>query len=237
MKKAVISLISLTVVGLIAYTLYANKEEMKADAKLSEVTSAVIPVKVVSVKKIALEEKVSADGVFIAKTDLALLSETQGKVVRVYKEKGSHVEKGELLAQVENDLIQSEVAAAQANYEKLQSDLERFTKLSENDAVTGRQLEEVKIGLKNAEAQYRSAKKRLENTYIRATASGNINDDFIQEGAFVSPGAKLYEIVDISVLKLNVKVSATEVLRVKEGDEVKITSSVYPDTQFTGKVT
>ncbi|MDZ7849181.1 MAG: hypothetical protein U5L96_22040 [Owenweeksia sp.] len=69
------------------------------------------------------------------------------------------------------------------NYEKLKADHQRFTKLAEKDAVTQRQLEEVSIGLENAEAQYRAAKKRLDNTSIRATANGIINEDYIQEGS------------------------------------------------------
>ncbi len=237
MKKIIAIVLSLSVVGFIAYTLAANKEEMKEDAKLAEISSKSIPVEVASPEEKSLATKVKANGTFQAKTDLTILSETQGKVIKVYKEKGDKANKGDLLAQVENDLIQAELEAAEANLLRLKSDMERFTKLSEEDAVTQRQLEEVRIGLKNAESQYKSTKKRLENTYIRATTSGNINDDFIQEGAFISPGVKLYEIVDISKLNLNVKLTAEEVLRVTEGDKIAVSTPVYPTEMFDATVT
>ena len=236
MKKVIIALISIAAIGLIGFTLYGNKQEMKEEAKLAEETSDAIPVEVTSLQKKALEAKVKADGILEAKTDLTILSETTGKVVAVHKEKGATVDKGELLAQVENEIIQTEVSAAKTNLEKLETDLERFTKLSEENAVTKRQLEDVKIGLKNAEAQYRSAKKRLENTYIRATAAGKINDDFLQEGEFINQGQRLYEIVDASTLKLKVKLTASEVLALKEGDSVKISTQVFPQKEFEGKV-
>lgn len=237
MKKFIIIAISIVATGLVAFTLIENKEEMKESAKLAQVTTDVIPVELTTVEKSALGTKVSASGTFSAVSDLSVLSETQGQVIKIYKKKGEHVQKGDLLAQVENDLLQAEVAAVQANYEKLKADQERFTKLAEKDAVTQRQLEDVSIGLKSAEAQYRAAKKRLDNTSIRATAKGIINEDYLQQGSYVSPGARLYDIVDVSNLKLNVSLTAEEVLNVKLGDKVDLSVKSYPDTKFTGKVT
>lgn len=237
MKKVIIITASVAALGLTAYKLYANKEEMKENAKLSEITSASIPVEIAHPEMLTLNTNVTADGTFEAKTDLTILSETQGKLVAVYKEKGVNVRKGDLLAQVDNELLRTQVAAAQANFEKLQADSARFTKLSQSDAVTQRQLEDVRIGLMNARAQFRQVQKQLDNTYIRATTSGIINDDFVQEGAYVSPGMQLYNIVDVSKLKLNVRLTANEILNVNEGDEINITSSVYPEETFNGKVT
>lgn len=237
MKRIIIITVTMGVVGLMAYKLYANKTEMAENAKLSEVSTNSIPVEITHADLQTLNRKVSADGTFQATTDLTVISETQGQTIRVLKEKGATVRKGDLLAQVENDVLSAQVDAARANLEKLRTDSTRFTKLSESDAVTQRQLEEVRIGLLNARAQFRQANKQLSNTYIRATASGIINDDFVQEGAYISPGARLYEIVDVRQLKLNVRLTAEEILNVNEGDEVSITTSLYPDADFTGKVT
>lgn len=237
MKKLIIILAVILGTGAIAYTLYANKEDMKEKAKLAEVSSGAIPVEVVKPELSVISDNRALEGVLKARTDLLILSETQGKVVKQYKEKGDRVGKGELLAQIENDLIQAEVDAAEANLEKLQLDVERFERLSETNAVTQRQLEDVKIGLKNAEAQFKGAKKRLENTYIRATAAGMINDDFIQEGEFINPGAKLFEIVNVKDLILDVKLTADEVLKVHEGDEIEISISNFNEEKFKGSVT
>ena len=236
MKKLSIPLITLVLIGLIGFTLYENKEEMEEEAKLAEVSSEAIPVQTTQLKKKAIQAQVEADGVLEANTDVTILSETQGKVISVLKEKGSSVKKGDLLAQVENEIIQAEVEAAKTNLEKLETDLERFTKLLKEKAVTQRQFEDIKIAVKNAEAQYRASKKRLENTYIRATASGKINNDFLQEGEFISVNDPLYEIVDASLLKLKVNLTAAEVLPLTEGDTVGISSALFPEKKFQGVV-
>lgn len=236
MKKIIFIVISLLTVGLVAFTLIENKEEMVEKAKLAEVTSDAIPVEITTVERLSPGTEVSASGIFSAVSDLSVLSETQGQVIRIYKKKGQAVKKGDLLAQVEKELIEAEFAAAESNYEKLLADQERFTKLAERDAVTQRQLEEVSIGLKSAEAQYRAATKRLDNTSIRATANGILHEDYIQEGSYVSPGLRLYDIVDVSKLKLNVSLTAEEVLKVNIGDHIEIGVRSYPDTEFSGEV-
>lgn len=236
MKKIIIVLVSLSLVGLIAFKLYANKTEMKENAKLSEISTESIPVQTVALESKIIETSRTADGLFEAKTDLSVISETQGKILNVYKEKGDKVTKGELLAQVENDLIKAEFNAAQANYEKFKLDRERFETLLKNNAVTERQYEDVNIGYINAETHYKQVKKRLENTSIRATTSGIINQDYVQEGGYISMGAKLYDIVDISSLKITVKLSANDIQKVHLGDEIPLSSSVFPGKEFKAKV-
>ncbi|QNR22576.1 efflux RND transporter periplasmic adaptor subunit [Croceimicrobium hydrocarbonivorans] len=236
MKKALLILSGVAILALMAFQLYNNKVEMAENAKLSEISSDAIPVETTKASRKILEEETTADGQLEPVTDLMVISETQGRVIRVLRKKGSTVSKGDLLAEVENDLLEAEVAATEANYLKLKADQERFSKLAEQNAVTQRQLEDIGIGLKNAEAQYKSAQKRLSNTYIRATASGFINDDFIQEGSYIGGGAKLYEIVDDQQLRLNVKLTARDILRIQKGDTVEISSNLYAGETFKGIV-
>ncbi len=237
MKKVIIILVVLVSVGLVAWKLADNKSVMAENAKLAEEVSDQIPVETGSVINKRLESEKASIGTFEAITDLSMLSQTEGLVVKVYHKKGDFVKKGELLAQVENELLQANAAATKANYEKSKADLARFTKLAENNAVTERQLEDIKIGAANAEAQYRSSKKALEDSYIRATATGSINEDYIQEGSNIARNNKLFDIVDVSKLKLNVKVTGNNVLSIKEGDQIKLTTDIYPNANYTGKVT
>lgn len=237
MKKGIIALVVIASIGLVAWKLADNKQEMAKTAKLAEKVSEYIPVELGRVTSKKLESQVSTIGTFEAYTDLTMLAETEGLVLKVHHKKGDFVKKGELLAEVENELLHAEVTATKANYERLKTDFDRFTKLAKKDAVTERQLEDIKVATANAEAQYKSAKKRLEDTYIRATATGTINEDYIQEGSNISHKGKLYDIVDVSQLKLNVKVTANHVLSIHEGDEVTVTSEIYPSKTFTAKVT
>ena len=77
----------------------------------------------------------------------------------------------------------------------------------------------------------------LDDSYIRATANGFINEDYIQEGSNIAENNKLYDLVDVSKLNLNVKLTAKTMLNLKVGDKINITSEVYPSKKFVGTVT
>ena len=192
MKKKIVN-ISLVIglVGLVAFTLKSNKEEMKEKEKLGLVVSETIPVELTSVTSQKLDKKHEVSGSFEAISEVAVISETQGKVITFNKKKGQTVNKGDVLASIDNELALADMQTAQAQYDKMKADLNRFSNLRKSEAITARQLEEAKLGLQSAEAQLKSAKKRVANATILAPISGVIQDDFIQEGSYVSPGMKL----------------------------------------------
>ncbi|MFA0964722.1 efflux RND transporter periplasmic adaptor subunit [Roseivirga sp. BDSF3-8] len=237
MKKVLTIVAVIAVIGLVAFQLMRNKEEMAESAKLAERVSDFIPVQLGEVELKRPESVVQPLGTFEAITDLTILSQTSGVVTRMYHRKGETVKKGDLLAQVENGRLQAQVDAAKANYEKLKVDEERFEKLYEKEAVTKRQLEDVRIGLANANAQYEIARKQLADTYIRATTPGTINEDYFQQGSNITMNAKLYDIVDVSKLYLNVKVTANNIMNVQEGSGVTVTTDQHPGAEYRGKVT
>src|SRR5690606_6427784 len=191
MKKLITVLLIIAAIGLVAFTLAGNKEEMVQKAKLAEMTSDKIPVETGTVYLKKMNTKVTAIATFEAITDLTMLSQTEGLVIKRYHKKGDFVKKGTLLAQVENDELQAQTDAAKANLDKAELDMERFTTLEAKDVVTKRQLEDVRINLANAAANYKRTKKMLDDTYIRATATGAINENYIQEGSNIAKNNKL----------------------------------------------
>jgi multidrug resistance efflux pump len=49
------------------------------------------------------------------------------------------------------------------------------------------------------------------------------------------PATAMFEIVNVSSLKLTVTVDESQVANLKLGSPVNVTASVYPDVMFTGK--
>ncbi len=237
MKKVITIILIIAAIGLVVFTLANNKEKMAEKAALAEKVSDQIPVELGTVTRKKMDSKISAIGNFDANTDLTMLSETVGLVTKKYREKGDYVNKGQLLAQVENESLKADMEAAEAARDKAKIDLERFSTLVKKDAVTQRQLEDVRINAANTNAAFKKAKKGYEDSFIRATASGTINEDYFQEGSNIVKNAKLYDIVDVSILKLNIQLTASNIVHVHVGDKVSITTEMYPDQEYTGTVT
>ncbi|RZL47947.1 MAG: efflux RND transporter periplasmic adaptor subunit, partial [Pedobacter sp.] len=67
--------------------------------------------------------------------------------------------------------------------------------------------------------------------------NGIVNKKYIEVGAFVTAqGTQLFELVDVSKLKLKVNVNESQVANLKVGNAVQIQSSIFPTEQFSGKV-
>lgn len=223
----------------IAFTvvkLSSNKKKFEADVEYSQRTIDKIPVTTETVTKGAISENVVATGTLEAAEVLTVVSETQGRIVSVFKEKGDEVKAGEVILKVDDEVIAANVLTAEANYEQFEKDIERFTRLAGENAIAKRDLEQATIGLKKAKADLTNARKALGNTSLKAPISGYINNDFVTVGQLLGGGSQVCEIVNNSTLKLNIKISESEVYKIKLGQAVKVRIAVFPDKEFTGKI-
>lgn len=238
-KKSVIIVPVVVVAVLVAIVakLSANKKQFNESIAFAQRKVENIPVSVISVEKGILSEDVVATGTLEASEVLNLVSETQGKIIRKYKEKGDKVAVGDVIAKVDDEVISANVLTAEANYAQFEKDVDRLTRLAEQNAVTKRDLEQTTIGMKKAKADLINARKALDNTSIKSPIQGIINNDFVTEGQFLSGGTKVCEIVNNNQLKLNIKITEFEVYKIETGQEVEIRLSVFPDKKFTGKIT
>ena len=168
--------------------LKSNKKQFQDDVAFSQRKIEKIPVTIEKASKGIMSENVVATGTLEAADVLNVISETQGKIVKIFKEKGDHVKAGDVLVKVDDEVIAANVLTAEANYEQFQKDVERFTRLAGENAVTKRDLEQANIGLKKAKADLTTAQKALNNTAIKAPISGYINSDNVTVGQFIAGG-------------------------------------------------
>lgn len=237
MKKFITIAIVVLVIAAIAFTLYSNKQQIKADAKDSMKTSDAIPVSVEKAKNASVQYDFTVSGKFIAAHVINLVSEAQGSIVKIYHEKGDFVKKGQTIVKVDDTIWRAQLMVAQTNFDKAKKDMERFDNLAGTEAITKRQLEEAKQALANAESNLITIRKRIADTNIKAPISGIINDDFIEPGEFLSVGAQVAELVSVHPLKLELKVSENEVALMNLKDTVKVHTAVEPQNTFDGVVT
>ncbi len=239
-KKNIKRLVSLLVVAgcclLVFMQLRSNKEETKKIAELANIKGQYYPVKALTIEPTNPNAKITTTGFLQSETDLNLISETQGRIIAVYKEKGDYVKKGDVIAKVDDELLAAQLNATKAAYEQLEKEVTRFTKLVEENAVTSQKLEEIQLNLETTKAKYVSAKKQLEDTNIKAPIDGFIESDNIEVGQFIGGGSVVCNIIDAKNLKLKLEISEQDYANIKLGQKVNITSSVFPNKDFEGQI-
>lgn len=235
-KQISVALIILAILGLAAFRLYSNKENIRTTTALASQTIAEIPVKIVSPQTGTISKQISTTGTVSPIEELMVLSETQGKVKRIHKNVGDRVQKNEVIIEVDDEIIAANVLVAEANFEQQTRDIERLQRLEQGNAIPKHDLEQARIGLKKAEADLITARKALRDTKIKAPISGIINKRLVENGQFVAGGMPICEIVNTSKLKIWIKVPEKDIFKLAKGQVVNVLIPAFPGKTFSGKI-
>lgn len=238
MKKFIIpSAIIIAVLAGIFFILNKNKAKNEAQTAIVAQSNAAVAVRAAEAVYKELNTQYITNGIFSPKQEVKIAAETNGKVVKVLVEEGARVGAGQTLAIIEGDKQDVSVSNAQAVYSNAKAELARYENAYATGGVTKQQLDQVKLKLENAKNNLQSARIEATDVYIKASFAGIVNKRFIEPGSYVNPGKELFEIVDVSTLKLSVNVDEKNIGEIKTGQQVIVESSVHPDEQWTGIVT
>ncbi len=223
---------------LIGSVLANNKKKNAAKtAVVAQAATSEVAVRVSPVQKQSITIDFNANGNFAPAQQMNFASENSGRVIRVLVDEGSRVHRGQTLAIIKTDALNIDLETANAAYQNALRDKERYENAFRTGGVTQQQLDQSKLALENAEARVAQAKLRVNDANIKSTINGIVNKRFIEPGAVVNPGTQLFELVDVSKLKLNINVNENQVANLSKGDEVTVRASVFPDMVIKGKIT
>lgn len=88
----------------------------------------------------------------------------------------------------------------------------------------------------NAEAQLALARKNLSYAVIPAPIDGFVTERTADLGEYVSPQQKVVTIVRINPLRIRIDIPEQAIPEVRVGQSVSITTSSWPDRNFSGRV-
>lgn len=239
MKKPIYIIIAVVLIGGAAFTLINNKKKNAEDTAIVASKNSSVAVRVATVITGALDDSFKANGNFEPIQELTFSAEKSGKVIRVLAKEGDYVTVGQTLLIVRSDVINVNAQATKAAYDNSKSDYARYENAFKTGGVTKQQLDQAKLALTNAEANLKQANINVGDTRVKAPISGYINKKYIEPGSILTgmPATALFDIVNVSKLKLKVTVNESQVASLKLGSTATIMASVFPDKSFTGKIT
>lgn len=239
MKRVIITvLVIIVTLGAIAWVLNNNKKKNAAKTAIVAQGSGAVSVRTSVVKKEIIDLDFSANGTFGANQELNFLSENAGRVTKIYVDEGDRVSKGQVLARIDAEIINTDKETAQATLQNAIRDEARYASSFKTGGVTQQQLDQAKLAVENARLRLQGAQRRVSDANIKSPINGIVNKRYIEVGAFVTAqGTQLFELVDVSRLKLKVNVNESQVANLNNGDEVQIKSNVFPADDYKGKIT
>ena len=237
MKKIIYIIIGVILVGAVAYTLIINKQKNEENTAIVAQKNTSVAVRVATVTTGKIDADFIANGNFAPKQELNFSAEKPGRVLRVLVDEGDRVRIGQTLAIVRSEQISADLLTAQASYQNALTDYSRFENAFKTGGVTKQQLDQAKLSMVTSKSRLQQARVNVGDANIKASINGIVNKKYIEPGSVLNAGTPLFELVNVSSLKLKVNVTENQIALLKIGSPVKVKASVYPDKEFSGKVT
>jgi RND family efflux transporter MFP subunit len=205
------------------------------------------------------EESLVLPGSLQAFEESPIFARTSGYLLRWYKDIGSQVAKGELLAdidtpEVDQELNQARAAreqtAAQVDLAKISAD--RWEKLLKTHAVSEQENDQLASAYRQALANLAAAEanvRRLEQLEgfkkVYAPFSGVLTRRFVDPGALINAGSgagsgaggrELFDLARVDPLRVFTSVPQAYAPFIKAGAQAAVTLQEYPGQSFPGVV-
>ena len=221
--KNTFRIVILIILGIIiTYTLTRNKKSIDMEVRNARNPVERIPVHVIKVKKDVPLKVIRTAGTVNADKESYIISTQAGEILNVYVKVGDHIEKGTLIVRVNDFYARKEYEIAKQAYEQLKKDLGRYKSLAETEAVTGQQMEQLNLQLEGAETKMTTLERRLDETMIRSTLSGIVNQVLVKTGGMLGQGSPVCEIVNPGSITVSTGVPVQDINYIKQAAPAKI---------------
>jgi len=209
-----------------------------------------MPVAGVRLEPTEFYEIISASGVLEAWRRTILSSETGGRVVKWNAELGERISEGEVILFLDDEVAELRHHQAEAALEsariaaaKAKRDFERQQSLYEKGDLSDNLIEAAELALKQAEAGLKAAEaaaglagRAFRETRVEMPFTGRLSARLVSIGQSVMPGSPVAEVVQTDPIKITVGLSENDIVKVRPGQGVTITTVGWGDREFSGVV-
>ncbi len=114
-----------------------------------------------------------------------------GYITDVLVDEGQKVRKGQTLFRLETQTLSQDAAAARANVNAAQVEVDKLKPLVEKNIISNVQLETAKAKLQQAKSSYNSIAANIDYGNIKSPVDGYVGSINLRKGALVSPSSQI----------------------------------------------
>ena len=129
-------IVGVLIIVVVVFRLISNKKNMEKELDNLISYERIVPVEVYKVSLDSFSNVTNEIGKFVPQTVVPIISEAQGKVTALYVKTGDYVKKGQVLAEIDKEVISSQLTTAKTNMDNAEREMNRLKILSEGDVVT-----------------------------------------------------------------------------------------------------
>lgn len=239
------------VVAFFLFKSVVQKDKTGTEQTKNTETKAALTVSVIQPERQNWKQTLTANGNIAAWQEVVIGSELSGqRISKVYVNVGDTVKRGQVLAEINNDSIRADLAAAKANYAEAQATLaeassnnKRFQQLKDTGAISAREVTQYQTSQNTAQARLDAAKAQIESNQLRLTQThvvapdhGVISARTATVGSLAQTGQELFRMIRDDRLEWRAEITATDLYKLKQGMTAQITSPDPNQAKVVGTV-
>jgi RND family efflux transporter MFP subunit len=211
------------------------------DGAPADLGAFTFPVTFVEIGPGTVSEVVDFTGDVATRRRGQLAFERAGRIIAMEAEEGDRVELGQLLARLDDQVLQAQLGAAQAAMAAAEAELayakqelERYEAMANAAAESDRDLWRSEVAIRGATAAQRAAESlRLEREIaqgeLRAPFGGILVARGLILGSYANPGEMVFELVDLENREVRLELPQDLAVGIPVGTPVEIHSAALPD--------
>jgi membrane fusion protein, multidrug efflux system len=206
-------------------TYFANNRPPPAQISAVEATSEAVP------------RFASGIGSVAAVHQVTINPELGGRVTKVLFEPGVSVTAGDPLVQLNDAPERGDLANYQAQARWAQTTLQRSSELAQHQYEARETVDQKQSQLDQARAGILKTEALIEQKLIRAPFSGRLGMRQIEVGQYLTPGAPIVTLTDLSMLYVNFTLPSQMRPQISVGQKVNVTADAYLGRSFEAEIT
>ena len=209
-KWGIIAFIGIGLIGMAvnAFLPHKNKELAEVPTKASTSNrNRTLNVIAEVIKESTISDASEITGILLPDEEVNLSFETSGKITAIHFTEGSNVEKGQLLAKVNDAQLQAQLRKLEVQLKLAEDRVYRQNALLEKEAVSKEAYEQVQTDLAMLKAEIDMVKANIDLTELRAPFDGIIGLRQVSEGTYATPSTIISKLTKITPLKIEFAVA------------------------------
>ncbi len=198
--------------------------------------AAAVPVEVAKVERRSISSYIETNGILEAENEVDLVARITAPVVDLKVEEGMQVDKGQILARLDDSELRAQVEISRATLQEAEQVFGRAESLKENQLISPEEYDQVVTRLDTARAQSESDRIQLGYTEIRAPFAGLVVTRHIHYAEQVNAGMPLFRISDFNPLLCPIQIPERDIPKVEVGQPAYLTLEAWPGERFPAKV-
>ena len=209
--------------------------KLEAELSASDTTDSAAQEKKATVVNVATVQQspfvhyINVQGRVVSDKNIMLSAKAAGTINKIYVDEGQAVKQGQILAQIDPDLLNKSMEELRTSLDLATTLFERQKNLWEQNIGTEVQYLQAKNAKESLEKRIASLNEQLQQTKIIAPFSGIVDEIAIREGEVAAPNAPAIRIVSPTEFKIRAEIAENYMSVVQKGNTVLVELPDYEE--------